>query len=102
MPPLGPLLHSNFMPHPWQTSLHPRPSAVLTQALRRLNVSASDAAQIESAIVSLPRRVDSIARSVNSGRRTLEENVAAVGAAFGSVAECRVAARLGQPIGLQS
>jgi len=55
---------------------------VLTQALHRLNVSASDAAQIESAITSLPRRVDSIARSVNSGRRTLEENVAEVGAAF--------------------
>ena len=55
------------------------PHAVLTRALRRLNVSASDAAEIESAITSLPRRVDSIARSVDSGRRTLEENVAEVG-----------------------
>lgn len=63
---------------------HSPPScpSVLTRALRSLNMSAADAAQIESAITSLPARVDSIARSVNSGRRTLEENVAGVGAAW--------------------
>lgn len=56
--------------------------AVLTRALRSLNVSAADAAQIESAITSLPARVDRIARSVNSGRRTLEENVGEVGSTW--------------------